>query len=258
MRLDGKVALVTGGARGSGLAAAQRMVAEGAKVVLADVLHDDGAAAAKALGDAAHFISLDVTNEGGWAAAVEETEGRFGPITTLFNNAGILRFNSIEKETLEQFMQIVNVNQVGVFLGMRAVVPSMKRAGGGSIINVASVEGMRGGYGLAAYGATKFAVRGMTKVAAMELGKHKIRANAICPGAIDTPMVRAQGLEGLDIDAMFGAIPAKRAGTPEDIAGVVAFLASDDAAFITGTDVVVDGGATSFIGWGGALPNPPA
>lgn len=256
MRLDGKVALVTGGARGSGLAAAQAFVREGARVVLADVLDDECAMAAKELGDAAHYVHLDVSSEEDWKRAIAVTEENLGHINVLFNNAGILRFNTIENETLEQFMDIVRVNQVGVFLGMRAVVPSMKRAGGGSIINVSSVEGMRGGYGLAAYGASKFAVRGMTKVAAMELGRNDIRVNAICPGAIDTPMVRSAGLEGFDIDSMFGAIPARRAGRPEDIASLVVYLASDESTFVTGTEIVIDGGATSFIGWGGPLPKP--
>lgn len=255
-RLDGKVALITGGARGNGLACAQAFVREGARVVLCDVLDDEASVAAKELGDAAHYVHLDVANEDEWVRAVAETEEHIGHIDVLFNNAGILRFNTIENETLEQFMDVVRVNQVGVFLGMRAVVGSMKRAGGGSIINVSSVEGMRGGYGLAAYGASKFAVRGMTKVAAMELGKHDIRVNAICPGAIDTPMVRAAGLEGFDIDSMFGAIPARRAGRPEDIAALVVYLASDESTFVTGTEIVIDGGATSFIGWGGPLPKP--
>lgn len=255
-RLDGTVALITGGARGTGLATARAFVAEGATVALADVLDDEGKAAADELGDAALYQHLDVTSEQDWADGVAAIEDAFGPITTLFNNAGILGFGTVEKETLEQFHRIVEVNQVGVFLGMRAVVPSMKKAGGGSIINVASVEGMRGGYGLSAYTATKFAVRGMTKVAAVELGRHKIRVNAVCPGAIDTPMVRAQGLEGVDLDTMFGAIPARRAGRPEDIAAAVVFLAGDESTFITGTDLVVDGGATSFIGWGGPIPKP--
>jgi 3alpha(or 20beta)-hydroxysteroid dehydrogenase len=255
-RLEGKVALITGGARGNGLAVARAFVAEGARVVLGDILDDDGATAAKELGDAAHFIHLDVSSEDDWAGAIDETAERFGDVTVLFNNAGILRFNKVADETVEQFMAVTKVNQLGTFLGMRAVVPGMKRAGGGSIINVASVEGMRGGYGLVAYGASKFAVRGMTKAAAVELGRHGIRVNAICPGAIDTPMVRAQGLEGADLDAMFGAIPAHRAGRPEDIAEMVVFLASDASAFCTGADFVVDGGATSFIGWGGPLPKP--
>ncbi len=255
-RLDGTVALITGGARGTGLATARAFVAEGATVALADVLDDEGKAAADELGDVALYQHLDVTSEQDWADGVAAIEDAFGPITTLFNNAGILGFGTVEKETVEQFRRIVEVNQIGVFLGMRAVVPSMKKAGGGSIINVASVEGMRGGYGLSAYTATKFAVRGMTKVAAVELGRHKIRVNAICPGAIDTPMVRAQGLEGVDLDTMFGAIPARRAGRPEDVAAAVVFLAGDESTFITGTDLVVDGGATSFIGWGGPIPKP--
>jgi len=254
-RLEGKVALITGGARGQGLAAGTAFVNEGARVVLADVLDDEGKAAAEQIGERGRYLHLDVTSEDDWVNGVAETEERFGPINVLLNNAGILRFGAIEKMTLNEYMTVINVNQVGVFLGMRAVAPSMRRAGGGSIVNVSSVEGMRGGYNLAAYGASKFAVRGMTKVAAVEFGRHGIRANAVCPGAIDTPMVRAQGLEGVDIDTMFGTIPARRAGQPEDVADLMVFLASDESRFITGTDIVIDGGATSFIGWGGPLPS---
>lgn len=255
-RLGGKVALVSGGAGGQGLAVARAFVGEGARVVLADILDDAGKEAAGVLGESAHYIHLDVTRIDDWNEAVTETSERFGDPTVLFNGAGILKFGKIEDMPLDEYMQVVNVNQAGVFLGMRAVAPAMKRAGGGSIINVSSVEGLRGSFGLAAYVGTKFAVRGMTKVAAAEFGKHGIRVNSIHPGAIDTPMLRAQGLGDADLDQIFGKIPLRRAGTPEDIAGAALFLASDDSAYCTGSELVVDGGATSFIGWGGPVPRP--
>lgn len=253
-RLDGKVALITGGAGGQGIAVARAFVGQGARVVLADIVDDVGKATAGELGDAAHYVHLDVTSEDDWASAVAETADRFGDATVLLNGAGILRFGKIDAMPVGEFMQVVQVNQLGVFLGMRAVIGGMKRAGGGSIINVSSVEGLRGSYGLSAYVGSKFAVRGMTKVAAAELGKHGVRVNSIHPGAIDTPMLRAQGLGEADLDLLFGKIPLRRAGTPEDIAGLALFLASDDSAYCTGAEFVVDGGATSFIGWGGPLP----
>ncbi|HEX9711869.1 MAG TPA: glucose 1-dehydrogenase [Actinomycetota bacterium] len=253
-RLDGKTALITGGARGMGLATARLFVAEGARVLLADVLDDEGKAAAESLGEAASYQHLDVTSEGDWTDAVAAAEERMGSLNVLLNNAGILRFGVVDQMSPDEFMLVMRVNVLGVFLGMRAAVPAMRRAGGGSIINVSSVEGLRGGEGLTAYGGSKFAVRGMTKAAAVELGRDKIRVNAVCPGAIDTPMVRDTGLLDADLDKVFGAIPIARAGRPEDVGRVSAFLASEDAAFVTGQDFVVDGGATSFIGWGGPRP----
>jgi 3alpha(or 20beta)-hydroxysteroid dehydrogenase len=252
-RLDGKVTLVTGGARGQGLAAARLFALEGSRVVLADVLDDEGKMAAGDIGDAAHYVHLDVTSEDDWASAVAQSEDTFGPVSVLLNNAGILRFGTLEQTSLADYMQVINVNQVGVFLGMRAIAPSMRRAGRGSIVNVSSVEGLRGSAGLVAYVASKFAVRGMTKSASVELGP-TIRVNSIHPGAIDTPMVRSQGLEGVDMDKVFGRIPAQRAGKPEDVAQLALFLASDDSEYCTGAEFVVDGGATTFIGWGGPIP----
>jgi len=253
-RLDGKRAIITGGARGMGLETARLFVDEGAQVVLADVLDDEGKQAVDTIGDAADYIHLDVTDEQQWAEAVAGTQGKLGGIDVLVNNAGILRHALVDQMPLEDYLAVINVNQVGVFLGMRAVVPAMRRTGGGSIINLASVEGIAGSPGLVAYCASKFAVRGMTKAAAVELGPDKIRVNAICPGAIDTPMVRSQGLEGMDLDKVFGRIPAARAGRPIDVARMSLFLASDESSFCTGQDFVVDGGATTFIGWRGAYP----
>lgn len=254
-RLDGKVALISGGARGQGATAARRFVAEGARVAVGDILDDDGKALVQELGDAASYAHLDVTKEEDWKAAVAGAEGEFGRVDVLLNNAGILAFGKIEDSSLEDYMKIVNVNQVGVFLGMKAAVPAMKRAGGGSIINISSVEGLRGLPRLTAYTASKFAVRGMTKSAAVELGKYNIRVNSVHPGFIDTPMTRAQGLEGVDVDKLFSSgVPLRRAGTPEDIVNMVVFLASDESSYCTGAEFIVDGGATSFVGWGGHIP----
>ena len=254
-RLDGKVALISGGSRGQGATAARRFVAEGARVALGDILDDEGKALASELGDAAIYSHLDVTKEDDWVSAVGDAERSFGRLDVLLNNAGILKFGKLEDSTLEDYMQIINVNQVGVFLGMKAAVPAMKRAGGGSIINISSVEGLRGLPRLTAYTASKFAVRGMSKSAAVELGRHKIRVNSVHPGFIDTPMTRAQGLQDVDVDKLFeSGIPLRRAGVPDDIVNMVLFLASDESSYCTGAEFIVDGGATSFVGWGGHIP----
>ena len=255
-RLDGKVAFITGGARGQGLEAGKLFVREGARVVLGDLLDAEGMEAAGAIGDNAHFVHLDVTNEEDWRTAIAESEQHYGDVTVLLNSAGILKFGTIAEQPLAEYMSVINVNQVGVFLGMRAVLEGMKRAGGGSIINISSVEGLRGSVGLAAYTASKFAVRGMTKVAAGEFGKHGIRVNSIHPGVIDTAMLRAQTGD-IDLNKVFKrGVPLRRTGTPEDIANMALFLASDDSTYCSGAEFVVDGGATSFVGWGGPIPRP--
>ncbi len=252
-RLDGKTALITGAARGMGVATAQLFVQEGARVLMGDVLDEAGKAAADELGEAAQFVHLDVSNEQDWIDAVAAAEQWTGALNVLHNNAGIVGWGSVEEMTVEQFQTLVNVNQIGVFLGMKHAVPAMRRAGGGSIINVSSVEGMHGAVGLVGYTATKFAVRGMTKSAAVELGPDKIRVNAVCPGAIDTPMIRFEGLEHVDYDKVFKRIPAGRAGRAADVATMTLFLAADESSYITGQDFVVDGGATAYIGWSGPL-----
>ncbi|MHB8511624.1 MAG: glucose 1-dehydrogenase [Actinomycetota bacterium] len=250
-RLSGKTALVTGAARGTGEATARLFASEGARVVIADVLDAEGEAVAKEIGDSASFAHLDVSNEDDWASALKPLDR----LDVLINNAGILRFASIEEEALGDYMKVINVNQVGVFLGMRAAIPLMKKAGGGSIVNVSSVEGLRGLPRLSAYAASKFAVRGMTKVAAVELGKFGIRVNSIHPGGVDTPMVREQGLQSVEnIDFIFKGIPLRRAGKPADLANMMLFLASDESSYCTGAEFVIDGGATAFVGWGGHQP----
>ncbi|NKE61858.1 glucose 1-dehydrogenase [Lentzea sp. PSKA42] len=243
MRLSGKVALITGAARGQGAAAARRFVAEGARVMLTDVLDDQGKELAAELG--AEYCHLDVSSEDEWAEAVAFTVQTFGDITVLVNNAGILHFSALADTTLADYQRVIGINQVGTFLGMRAVVGSMTKAGGGSIVNVSSVEGMAGMPYLVAYTASKFAIRGMTKVAAMELGQHGIRVNSVHPGAIDTPMVSETLGRQVDISPIGKKVALRRVGQPEDVANVVLFLASDESAYCTGAEFAVDGGATA-------------
>ncbi|MGW6928801.1 glucose 1-dehydrogenase [Lentzea sp. NPDC054927] len=243
MRLDGKVALITGAARGQGAAAARRFVAEGARVMLTDVLDDQGKELAAELG--AEYSHLDVSSEEDWASVITSTVDTLGDITVLVNNAGILHFSALADTTLADYQRVIGINQVGTFLGMRAVVESMTRAGGGSIVNVSSVEGLAGMPYLVAYTASKFAIRGMTKVAALELGQHGIRVNSVHPGAIDTPMVSETLGRPIDISPIGKKVALRRVGQPEDVANVVLFLASDDSAYCTGAEIAVDGGATA-------------
>lgn len=244
-RLRGKVALITGAASGQGAAAARRFVAEGADVVLADVSDADGAALATELGGTASYQSLDVGDETAWAAAADQIRDRYGRLDILVNNAGMLHFSALESTTLADYERVIRVNQIGTFLGMRTAVPLMRDAGG-SIVNISSVEGLGGMPFLIAYAASKFAIRGMTKVAAMELGQHGIRVNSVHPGAVDTPMI-STALGGLAVDlAPIGArVALGRVAKPDEVANMVLFLASDEAAYCTGGEFVVDGGATA-------------
>ena len=248
-RLEGRVALVTGGARGMGAAAVRRLHADGASVVAADVLDDDGKALADSLGDRARFVHLDVTNEQEWQDVVEQTVRELGGLNVLVNNAGILRFNEIANTPLEEFRQVLDVNLVGVFLGMKAVIPVMKQGGGGSIVNISSTEGLAGTVFCGAYTASKFGVRGITKVGAIEYGADKIRVNSVHPGGIDTPMTRAvMDEEGRKYVGKKVA-GLKRMGEADEVAAVVAFLASDDSSYCTGAEFVVDGGVTASAGF---------
>jgi len=248
-KLDGKVALVSGGARGMGAAEVRRLHADGASVVAADVLDDDGKALADELGDRVRFVHLDVTSEEEWQSVVEQTERELGKVDVLVNNAGILKFNEIANTPLDEFRQVIDVNLIGVFLGMKTVIPAMKRAGGGSIVNISSTEGLAGTVFCGAYTASKFGVRGITKVAAIEYGGDKIRCNSVHPGGIDTPMTRAvMDEEGRKYVGKKVA-GLKRMGEAEEVASVVAFLASDDSSYCTGAEFVVDGGVTASAGF---------
>lgn len=239
--LDGRVALITGGSRGQGAFEAGLFVAEGARVVIADVRAEEGAALAASLGDRAFFQMLDVSDEAAWTRAVEETLRRFGRLDILINNAGVFWKKSIEDCSPDDYMTMVRINQLGVFLGMRAVISAMRERGG-SIVNISSTAGMRGAANTAAYTATKFAVRGMTKVAALEFAPHGVRVNSVHPGLIDTDMVREQ-LADEFLAAHAAATPLRRAGTSEDVAKLVLFLASDASSFSTGSEFICDGGS---------------
>jgi 3alpha(or 20beta)-hydroxysteroid dehydrogenase len=246
-QLNGKVAIITGAARGQGAAAARLFAAEGAKVVIGDLLDDLGEELAESIGDAALYRHLDVASEDDWNTVVQEVEQTFGGVDVLVNNAGILRFAALPDMPLEDYLRVVNINQVGTFLGMRAAARTMIAADrGGSIVNISSVEGLAGMAYLTAYSGTKFAIRGMTKAAAVELGPKKIRVNSVHPGMIATDMVKdAAGGHDVDLSPVAQRIPIKRIGQPEDVARIVLFLASDQSSYCTGGEYAVDGGATA-------------
>lgn len=246
-RLDGKVAIVSGGARGQGEAEVRLFAAEGAKVVFGDVLHDLGEAVAADVGPNAHYLPLDVTDPEAWQKAVAETTSRFGPPNVLVNNAGVLLFGvSMVDTPLEDYMRVININQVGVFLGMKYTAPAMIEAGGGSIVNISSTNGIAGYGGTVAYTASKFAVRGMTKNAALELGQHGIRVNSIHPGGVDTAMTApdtlGDAISDEEREATFAMLPLGRVGQPVEIAHLAAYLASDESSYSTGAEFIADGG----------------
>jgi 3alpha(or 20beta)-hydroxysteroid dehydrogenase len=244
-RLAGKVALISGSARGIGEADARLFVAEGAKVVMGDVLDEDGERVASELGESASYVSLDVTRPESWEAAVEHTKERFGKLDTLVNNAGILRFNTIEETSLDAYEAVIRVNQIGAFLGMKAVLPALRQAGGGSIVNISSTAGLEAIAGLVSYCASKFAVRGMTKVAALEFGEDNIRVNSVHPGGTNTALVTAVGSDAPSDTNFIPPQPIKRIADPSEIAEMVLWLASDASSFCTGAEFVVDGGLTA-------------
>jgi 3alpha(or 20beta)-hydroxysteroid dehydrogenase len=240
-RLDGKVALITGAARGQGAAGARALVAEGARAVLSDVL-EEGVAVAGELGTAATFLRHDVANEADWAAAVALAVERFGRLDVLVNNAGLMRRAALAETSSADFERHFRVNQLGLFLGMRAALEPMRAAGGGSIINVASVNALRGTRGSIAYTSTKWAVRGLTQCAALELAPYGIRVNTINPGLIETRMIEANGPE--HNRAAVARTPLGRIGTVEDVTAAVVYLASGESAFVTGAEITVDGGVS--------------
>lgn len=238
--LEGKVALVSGGARGIGAAYGRALHAAGASVMVADVLAAEGEALAAELGDRVRFVELDVRDEAQWSNAVAATVDAFGSLDVLVNNAGIANAAPIEHFTLEKWNAVLAVNLTGVFLGCRAAVPTMKAQGSGSIINISSVEGMRGSPGLHGYTAAKFGVRGLSASLAVELGPSGIRVNSVHPGYITTAMSERIDPETLDI-------PLGRPGVPEDLVGTIVFLASDASSFTSGAEFVVDGGMIAGI-----------
>jgi 3alpha(or 20beta)-hydroxysteroid dehydrogenase len=251
-RLDGKVALITGGARGMGKSHVRHFVAEGARVVFGDVLDDKGAKVAAGLdGQSCRYIHHDVTSEAEWAAAVAAAVESFGRLDVLVNNAGVLKFAPIADMSPDDFRRILEVNTVGCWLGMKAAIGPMKAAGGGSIINISSIEGFTGAAGLSAYSASKFAIRGLTKVAARELGQFGIRVNSVHPGGVITSMIlsQAEAADQMDPEAFLKAMPLSRFAEPAEISRLVVFLASDESSYSTGSEFVADGGLLSGPGY---------
>jgi 3alpha(or 20beta)-hydroxysteroid dehydrogenase len=248
--LDGKVAVVTGAARGQGEAAARIFHAEGAAVLMLDVLDDAGKEVADQLGDRACYVHADIGREDDWDAAVATAEQAFGPVTVLLNNAAILRRGTVENTTYAQFQELMNINVWGSWLGMQRVIPSMRRAGAGSVVNVSSTGGILGQGGAAGYTASKFAVRGLTKVAALELAP-VIRVNSLHPGWVDTPMVRDRVMVSDDEynSRLRPVVPMGRAADPSELANAALFLASDLSSYLTGSELVVDGGRTAGAPW---------
>ena len=252
-RVAGKVAIVTGAARGTGEATARQLAEEGARVVVADILEEPARLVAKDLGDGATFERLDVTSQDDWRRVVEATAAREGRIDVLVNNAAVLHMAAIEDTELADYERVVRVNQTGTFLGIKAVASVMKPAGRGSIVNVASIDGMSAKNGIVAYAASKWAVRGMTRVAALELGRFGIRVNAVCPEAGNAEMMRPYVPKEVDVElaASFQQRVLKTqmkrplADKIGDVARMILFLASDESASCTGADFLVDGGNLS-------------
>jgi 3alpha(or 20beta)-hydroxysteroid dehydrogenase len=235
------VAIITGAARGQGEAEARLFVSEGAHVAVTDVLEREGKAVAHDLGDRAIFIRLDVTSEDDWSRAVAETVAAFGGLDVLVNNAGVVHFAPMLLTSTKDFQRVVEINQTGVFLGMRTAAPAMRA--GASIVNVSSIDGLVGTPGLCAYVATKFAVRGMSKVAALELAHLGIRVNSIHPGVIDTAMIQDPALAAVGgLDLFLSKIPMNRIAAPAEVANLAAYLGSTESSYSTGSEFVVDGG----------------
>jgi 3alpha(or 20beta)-hydroxysteroid dehydrogenase len=245
-RLEGKVAIITGGARGMGLSHAELFIKEGAKVVITDVLEDEGVKAATRLGSNCMFMRHDVSSRADWERVVKETEAKFGPVSVLVNNAGIAKLSPWDQTTDENYDLHYRINQLGVYLGMVITAPSMFKAKKASIINISSIAGMAGSAGSMPYVASKFAVRGMTKAAANDFGPKGIRVNSVHPGVIRTPMTMDNpNVDRKLVEQMGAANPLGRIADPIEVSNLVLFLASDESSFSTGSEFVVDGGQIS-------------
>ncbi|MFE2166196.1 SDR family NAD(P)-dependent oxidoreductase [Streptomyces sp. NPDC059447] len=238
--LEGKVVLVTGAGRGQGAAEARLFAEAGARVVVTDVREEEGREVAASLGDQGLYVRHDVTDAESWAGVVEAAVAAFGTVSALVNNAALWRTAHVEKQSLEDFETLLRVNLLGPFLGIQAVAPVLRAGGGGSIVNISSTAGLVGIPGHAAYGSTKFGLRGLTRSAALDLAGDRIRVNSVHPGAIDTPMV-AQAVAGRD----WSHVPLGRMGRPEEVGELVLFLCSDASSYVTGTEFTVDGGMTT-------------
>jgi len=250
-RLSGKVAIVTGGARGMGEATVRLFVENGAKVVIGDVLDEPGKALAKQLAANTAFVHMDVSKQADWQTAIAKAH-EFGPLNVLVNNAAIVHMASIVDTSEDDFMRVVKINQLGTFLGVKSVIAPMKAAGGGSIINVSSIDGLQSKNSLIAYSATKWAVRGMTKSAAIELGQYGIRVNTVHPGGIFTAMggKSESNPDPKSMDAYYAKHPIPRVGLPHEVANVTLFLATDEGSYCTGSEFIADGG------WNAGLRQP--
>ncbi|WP_353227310.1 glucose 1-dehydrogenase [Novosphingobium sp.] len=246
-RLHDKIAIVTGGARGMGAETVRAFVNQGARVVIADVLVHEGQALADELGDAAIFHTTDVAHAAEWMALLAVTHDRFGAPDVLINNAAVMRFTSILDCDVDDFRSVLDINLVGTFLGLKIVGGDMVRRRRGAIVNISSVDGMRGANGYAAYSASKWGVRGLTKVAAMEFGPRGVRVNSVHPGGVYTAMGNPTGAPVEAIDDGFGLVPLQRTGRPHEVAMASLFLASDEASYICGAELAVDGGWTTGI-----------
>jgi 3alpha(or 20beta)-hydroxysteroid dehydrogenase len=245
-RLEGKVVLITGSAGGIGAAAARRMAAEGARLLLSDADGDRAQALAAELGEGAEGIAHDVTSEERWQVVIERALELHGHIDVLLNNAGIFLAAPLTETSLAVFRRLIDVNVTGVFLGMRTVAPAMIERRAGSVINVSSVAGLMGPPMLTAYAASKWAVRGMSKVAAKELAQFGVRVNSLHPGQIDTDMNARQREETPElIDRLIRGIPLRRIGAPEEVADAIVYLACDESVYVTGSELVIDGGVTA-------------
>ena len=245
-RLAGKVALISGAARGMGESEARLFAREGAKVILGDVLEEQGRTVVEDIirqGGAATFVPLDVSKESDWQQAVETAEQTYGQLDILVNNAGIVRMAPLDETSLEDWNAVIGVNQTGVFLGMKHAIPAMRRAGGGSIVNISSIAGLIGLPNIPAYQASKGAVRLLTKNAAVQYAADKIRVNSIHPGRIETPMTAPLAPERREM--VLRLTPLGRDGKPEEVAYGVLYLASDESSYVTGTELIIDGGYTA-------------
>lgn len=254
-RLAGKVAIITGGARGMGAATVRLFVAEGARVVIADVIDEDGARLAAELGANVHFRHHDVREDASWHALIEDAESRFGAIDILVNNAGVLLFRTLAETSKEDFDRVTGINLGGTFLGVKHVGARMCARGRGSIVNISSADGMKGANGLGAYCASKWGIRGLTRVAAMEYGHKGVRVNSVHPGGIDTAMGNPYAQEKAEVNKRYAMVPQQRVGEPEEVARTSLFLASDEASYLCGAEIAVDGGMLTgqyYVGFPGA------
>lgn len=243
-KLDGKVVIITGGSGGQGLSHTRTLLENGAKIVATDINTDKGKALEKELGENVKFIKHDVTSAEDWKNVISETESTFGPVNILVNNAGVVMYKNIEDMSEKEFRSVLDINLVSHFLGMKAVLPSMKKTEDGSIINISSINGFRGAAGNSAYDSSKFGVRGITKSAALEFAEYGIRVNSVHPGPLQTPMIEEESVQAA-IEEFAESIPLKRVGLAEEASKLILFLASADASYSTGSEFTLDGGLTA-------------